>query len=94
MEDIKISLVSDGNEEYIYDVEINEGGSTTDHKVTLSLEDYEAITDTEIDPEELIRKSFEFMLEREPKEAILGEFNIAEIEQYFPEYREEIMGSE
>lgn len=94
MADIKISLLSDDNDEYLYDVEISEGGSTTEHRVTLFVEDYENITDTEIDPDELIMKSFKFLLEREPKEAILGEFNITEIAQYFPEYNFEIMDSE
>jgi len=93
-QDIKISQISDSDEEYVYDVEINEGGSATEHRVTLSVEDYEAITDTEIEPEELIQKTFEFMLDREPKESILGEFSISEVEYYFPEYREEIMGTE
>jgi len=94
MADIKITLVSDDNDEYVYDVEIEEGGSATEHRVILSAEDYEAITDTEIDPDEFVKKSFEFLLEREPKESILGEFNLTEIGQSFPEYNDEIMDSD
>ena len=36
--------------------------------------------------EELVRDSFAFLLEREPKESILSEFDLAVIERYFPEF--------
>jgi hypothetical protein len=38
------------------------------------------------DPERLVQASFEFLLEREPKEAILRQFELADIGRYFPEY--------
>lgn len=41
-------------------------------------------------PTELIKKSFEFLLAREPKESILREFNLKVISAYFPEYEKEI----
>jgi hypothetical protein len=37
-------------------------------------------------PEELIRSSFKFLLEREPKESILESFELPTISRYFPEY--------
>jgi len=37
-------------------------------------------------PEELIRRSFEFLLKREAKESILRDFNLSVIQRYFPEY--------
>jgi len=40
--------------------------------------------------EDLITKSFEFLLEREPKESILKKFNLQIINKYFPEYEEVI----
>lgn len=91
MADIKVSLVSDDNEEYTYDVEVNEGGSATEHRIVLTFEDYEALEEVYTDPEELIKKSFEFLLEREPKESILGEFNLMDIGKNFPEYQEEVL---
>ena len=93
MADIKVSLVSDDNEEYVYDVEVTEGGSATEHRVILPSDYYETITDSEIDPDELVKKSFEFLLDKEPKEAILGEFNIKEISQNFPDYEDEVLSS-
>ncbi len=38
------------------------------------------------DPEELLVTAFEFLLSREPKEAILSRFELPVIEQYFPEF--------
>jgi hypothetical protein len=37
-------------------------------------------------PDELVRASFEFLLEREPREAILRTFDLPVIERYFPGY--------
>ena len=36
--------------------------------------------------EMIIKKSFEFLLERESNESILRSFDLEEIENYFPEY--------
>jgi len=38
------------------------------------------------DAESLVVRSFEFLLQREPKESILRRFNLRDIETYFPEY--------
>ena len=37
-----------------------------------------------------MRRSFEFLLEREPKESILARFDLSVIARYFPEYDREI----
>jgi len=44
--------------------------------------------------EELVRRSFEFLLQRESKESILREFDLSVIQRYFPEYDEAMTGSE
>ncbi len=38
----------------------------------------------------IVERSFEFLLEREPANAILGRFTLDEISRYFPEYAGEI----
>lgn len=37
-------------------------------------------------PDDLVRRSFEFLLDREPKEAILRTFDLTVIGRYFPDY--------
>lgn len=39
---------------------------------------------------EILVKSFEFLLDREPASAILPEFTLADVERYFPEFPAEI----
>jgi len=75
---IKVNKISD--QEFLVTVE--EGGSISSHKVR---------TGRKITREELIKKSFEFLLERESKESILSKFNLEIIKKYFPEYEKEIM---
>ena len=41
-------------------------------------------------PEKVVEKSFEFLLEREPKEKILQEFDIVSISHYYPEFIKEL----
>lgn len=38
------------------------------------------------DVEDLVRRSFDFLLEREPPSSILSRFELPVIERYFPEY--------
>ena len=40
--------------------------------------------------ERAIEATFRFLLEREPKEAILARFDIAVVSRYFPEYEREL----
>ena len=63
----------------------------TTFKVEVERTYWQEITDGTTDVEELVRRSFEFLLEREPKEAILRQFNLQDIEKYFPEYRGDIL---
>jgi hypothetical protein len=71
-------------------VRVTGSGSDTTHDVTLSPKDYTRLTNGKVEPEELVRRSFEFLLEREPKESILTRFDLSVISRYFPEYESEI----
>ncbi|ODS33134.1 MAG: hypothetical protein SCARUB_01758 [Candidatus Scalindua rubra] len=67
-----------------------EKGTTTTHTVTVTPSYYERLTDKLVKPEELVEKSFEFLLEREGNTSILRSFNLSVISQYFPEYERTI----
>jgi len=71
-------------------VTVEEGSSSTRHTVNLDDEYYRNLTGEKITREELIKKSFEFLLKRESKESILTEFNLSIIKSYFSEYEREI----
>jgi hypothetical protein len=74
-------------------VRVAESGSETTHEVTVSANDYAKLTAGKIEPEELVRKSFEFLIEHEPKESILRRFDLSAISRYFPEYEREMKRS-
>ena len=84
----KIEVEKTGNLEFR--VRIIEKGSESTHTVTLKQDDYARLTGGKIEPEELVRRSFEFLLEREPKESILSRFDLSVISRYFPEFEREI----
>ncbi|RLI03804.1 hypothetical protein DRO38_02305 [Candidatus Bathyarchaeota archaeon] len=83
-----IKVERKGENEFL--VVVEEGGSKTEHIVTLDQEYYEQLTGGKITKEKLVEESFKFLLEREPKESILRRFNLKVINRYFPEYEETI----
>ncbi len=42
------------------------------------------------DAERVVRETFAFLLEREPRSSILARFDLTVVERYFPEYPAEI----
>ena len=65
-------------------------GAETHHRVLVSRSDLARLAPGATDPIDLVRASFAFLLEREPKESILPEFQLMLIGTYFPEYEREI----
>lgn len=69
--------------------EVSVGGrSPTTHRVIASDEYIRSLTGGRATGDELVRKSFEFLLEREPNTSILRDFELPVIQQYFPEYEQ------
>ena len=75
----------------IYDVVVDDGRGTTSHEVTVWPSDVARYA-PDATPEQLLEASFAFLLDREPKEAILQRFELPVIESYFPDYRLLIAG--
>ena len=60
------------------------------HLFAVTVDDADATQLAGGDAEALVRESFRFLLEREPVTSILLNFDLAAIERYFPEWREEM----
>jgi hypothetical protein len=73
-----------------YRVRVTDASSQSSHEVALNEADRTKFGGQDILPEELIRRSFEFLLEREPKESILTRFDLSVISRYFPEFEAEM----
>jgi len=74
-------------------VKVEEKGASKEYGVTLEDSYYQDLTQGKITKEELIEKSFRFLLQRESKESILFKFNLKVIKSYFPEFEEAIRGT-
>ena len=85
MPDITVSPINQS----LFRVEVRENTSATVHEVTARPADITRYGG-EVAAERLIQLSFEFLLEREPKESILRSFELPVIERYFQEYPKEI----
>lgn len=90
MAEIKIKEVDSNIDEMVFDVEVSEDGTHSEHRVTLSREYYERLTKGTILAPRLVEVSFHFLLEREPKESILSDFNLNVINRYFADYEKNI----
>lgn len=82
---IEVKKINDG----LYEVLITHDG-TTSHLITLNQNDYEKYSHNQSAPEELINASFRFLLDRESNQSILKKFALSVIENYFPEYPDEL----
>jgi hypothetical protein len=89
MAKIEVERTNQG-EPYEFQVTVKEGGTETRHSVTLRKADYERLSRSQASPEALVRESFRFLLEREPKESILRSFDLTVIGRYFPAYERQI----
>ena len=80
--------VGRSGEGWICEVEVEHGAEKTRYTVKVSRGDVArwARGDRDEDVEDLVRRSFDFLLEREPPSSILRLFDLAVIQRYFPEY--------
>jgi hypothetical protein len=85
MATITVKRVDEGT----FDVTVDEVGSATTHTVTADADTITRIGGG-IDAERVVDASFRFLLDREPKEAILRRFDLPVIADYWPEYPHEI----
>jgi hypothetical protein len=71
---------------------VGDDTSATTHWVTVSQAELLNLAPGHAEPSVLVRRSFEFLLEREPRESILRQFELSVIGRYFPEYQAVISG--
>jgi hypothetical protein len=71
-------------------VTVREGGTSTDHRVTVRREDLARLAPGAAVPDGLVRAAFAFLLEREPKESILRGFDLPVIGRYFPGWEADV----
>jgi hypothetical protein len=71
-------------------VTVGDDPAATTHQVSIATDDLTTLAPPGTTAERLTEESFAFLLEREPRESILREFDLPVIGRYFPEYEGEI----
>ena len=73
---------------WVCEVAVAHEGERSRHTVSVSESDMRrwGRGEGEAAVEDLVRRSFEFLLEREPPSSILRRFDLSVIERYFPDY--------
>ncbi len=89
-EQAEIEVQADANEAGTFLVTVNVAGGQTTHRVTAPEPLSSSLLSGGHSLEDLVRVSFEFLLEREPKESIMQEFDLTVISRYFPEYEDQV----
>jgi hypothetical protein len=72
-----------------FEVTVREGGGETRHIVTMARADANRLVGGH-SPQKVIEAAFAFLLDHEPKEAILRRFDVTVISRYFPEFEREL----
>jgi hypothetical protein len=85
---IAVSVRASGDG-HIAEVTVTDRDTTT-HRLRVSRAERERYGTEDV--ADLVKRSFEFLLAREPNTSILRDFDLSTIERYFPEFRREIRG--
>jgi hypothetical protein len=73
-----------------FEVTVTDHGTTT-HTVTVEPAYAERLTQGKANTEQLVARSFDFLLARESNTSILRSFDLTVISHYFPEYERKIV---
>jgi hypothetical protein len=86
---IEVRRTNDG-EPMAFEVVVRQGEGETRHQVTMDDRTCARLAPGGQAPEKVIDAAFRFLLDREPKEAILGRFDVTIISRYFPGFERQL----
>lgn len=86
MSNIKIIKKIENDYGWLFTVQLKVKDTITDHLVSVPLTTYRELTGGKTDPDELVIKSFEFLLEHESPKSILPEFELDTIGTYYDDW--------
>ncbi len=94
IETVKVKKQSPADDGWQFVVEVGDDDKKQEHTVVMDRDYWQKLTKGVGAPADLIKKSFEFLLKREPKESILKSFDLREIKRHFFDYEREITPAE
>jgi hypothetical protein len=86
-----IEITSCGSDNgFEFEVVVREPGGESRHHVTMDRSTYERLTGGRHTAQHCLEAAFRFLLDREPRESIMGRFDVTVISRYFPEFEQEL----
>ena len=92
LDNIRVTEVSQREDGWTFLVELGNGDGLIDYMVDFDKSHWDRLTNKRVEPAELVKLTFQFLLEKEPKELIAKKFNIADVSGHFPNFENEIKG--
>ncbi|MFG1321039.1 hypothetical protein [Xanthobacter autotrophicus] len=83
---------SAGGDPLKFEVVVRDAMGETRHVVTMAPATYQDLTAGAHSPVRCVEAAFHFLLDREPKENILGRFDMAIVPHYYPEFAQRFPG--
>jgi hypothetical protein len=80
---VNVEVETIGDDEFLVKVSAS---TSTEHHVTLTDAYWEQIWNSRLTKNEIVSRSFAFLLEREPNSSIMRTFDLPVIQRYFNEY--------
>jgi hypothetical protein len=92
MSGLAISVLADPARALAFDVVVRDARGESRHRVTLQADDAARWANLGAAPPACVEAAMRFLLDREPKESILGAFDMGVIRRYFPEFDDAFPG--
>ncbi len=87
--DVRCEPTADG---WTCRVRLTDAAGTGEHRVSVRRGDLARLAPGAVDPVDLVHRSFDFLLQREPRGSILRTFDLTMIGRYFPDWERTIRG--
>jgi hypothetical protein len=92
MKDLAISVLADPTRALTFDVVVRDARSESWHRVAIEADDAARWAKLGAGPSHCVEAAMRFLLDREPKESILGAFDMGVIRRYFPDFDDAFPG--
>jgi hypothetical protein len=86
MSDIAISVTPVSTQALTLDVVVRDARGESRHRVAMQADEAKRWAKLGADPSHCVEAAMRFLVDREPKEAILSAFDMRVIRRYFPEF--------
>ena len=89
-DNIMVTEMNQRDDGWTFLVEFGHGDGMIEYSVEVDKVYWTRLTSRKIEPSELVRLTFKFLLDKEQKEVILKKFNLSDVAGFFPMYENEI----